>query len=97
MVKNTVRNVVDGYKVDQQDNIYSNFNFDVKINNDNKNEYTIIINNHMLLEMILLMVRGETIKYSSRKKKEKDKLQNQLEEEIAKLEGRKNIIENSQK
>ena len=38
------------------------------------------------LEMILLMIRGETIKYSSRKKKEKEKLQKQLEEEIAKLE-----------
>ena len=32
------------------------------------------------------MIRGETIKYSSRKKKEKEKLQKQLEEEIAKLE-----------
>ena len=31
-------------------------------------------------------VRGETITYSSRKKKEKEKLQKQLEEEIAKLE-----------
>ena len=40
----------------------------------------------MLLEMILLMIRGETIKYSTRKKKEKEKIQKQLEEEIAKLE-----------
>ena len=48
----------------------------------------------MLLEMILLMIRGETIKYSTRKKKEREKLQKQLEEEITKLE--KNVTENFQ-
>ena len=41
--------------------------------------------------MILLMIRGETIKYSSKKKREKEKLHKQLEEEIAILE--KNISE----
>ena len=58
--------------------------------NNNENEaieedsYT--INDKLLLEMIVLAIRGETIKYSSRKKKEKNKQEKQLEEEIAKLE-----------
>ena len=49
--------------------------------NTNNEEYT--MNDQMLLEMILLMIRGEKIKYNLRKKKEKEKLQKQLEEEIA--------------
>ena len=45
--------------------------------------------------MILLAIRGETIKYSSRKKKEKIKQERQLEEEIWKLENK--ISENLEK
>ena len=40
----------------------------------------------LLLEMILLGIRGETIKYSSRKKKLKQKEGKILENEISKLE-----------
>ena len=45
--------------------------------------------------MILLAIRGKTIKYSSRKKKEKTKQGKQLEEEISKLESK--ISENLEK
>ena len=40
----------------------------------------------LLLEMMLLGIRGETIKYSSRKKKLKQKEEKILENEISKLE-----------
>ena len=40
-------------------------------NTDNENAYS--INDQLLLDMILLGIRGETIKYSSRKKKLKQK------------------------
>ena len=45
--------------------------------------------------MILLAIRGETIKYSSRKKKEKIKQEKLLKEEISKLEHK--ISENLEK
>lgn len=55
-----------------------------KTNNNQEEDYT--INDQLLLEMILLAIRGETIKYSSWKKKENAKYEKQLEEQIAKLE-----------
>ena len=98
IVKKTIEDVLETYKnrVLQQESTNSqNIN-----ENTNNEEYT--INDQMLLEMILLMIRGETIKYSSRKKKEKEKLQKLLEEEragkkhvgrICKIYGRKlNIV-----
>lgn len=93
IVKKTIKEVVDTYKVNQQINIDNSNNNNDNSNNDYENiEFT--INDQMLLEMILLMIRGETIKYSSRKKKEREKIQKQLEEDIVKLE--KNITENFQ-
>ena len=44
--------------------------------------------------MILLVIRGETIKYSSRKKREHTKQEKELEEDISQLE--RNISENLQ-
>ena len=44
--------------------------------------------------MILLAIRGETIKYSSRKKRENTKQEKELEEDILQLE--RNISENLQ-
>ena len=98
-VKKTIEDVLETYKnrelqqestnsqninwINSNDNNNNNNN-NIPNGNTNKEEYT--INDQMLLEMILLMIRGETIKYSSRKKKEKEKLQKQLEEERAKLE-----------
>ena len=73
IVKKTIKDVVDTYKVDQQNNINNNDNNDDNNNNNGgNNEYT--INGQMLLEMLLLMIREKkTIKYSSRKKKEREK------------------------
>ena len=56
-------------------------------NKDSENtetEYT--INDQLLLEMIFVAIRGETIKYSSRRKKESIKQETQLEEDIKKIE-----------
>ena len=56
-------------------------------NNNSENtetEYT--INDQLLLEMIFVAIRGETIKYSSRRKKESIKQETQLEEDIKKIE-----------
>lgn len=74
---------------DEYNNNNINNNNNRAAENTNNDEYA--INDQLLLEMILLMIRGETIKYSSRKKREKEKLQKQLEEEIAELE--KNMTE----
>ena len=64
------------------------------MNNDNQDEENAhTINDQLLLEMIILGIRGETIKYSSRKKKENNKQEKQLEEDILKLE--KKICESS--
>ena len=49
--------------------------------NTNNDGYT--INDQLLFEMILLMIRGATIKYNSKKKREKEKNNKQFEEEIA--------------
>ena len=101
IVKKTIEDVLETYKnrelqqestnsqningINSNDNNNNNNNNNnIPNGNTNNEEYT--INDQMLLEMILLIIRGETIKYSSRKKKEKEKLQKQLEEEIAKLE-----------
>ena len=44
--------------------------------------------------MILLAIRGETIKYSSRKKRENTKQEKELEEDISQL--KRNISKNLQ-
>ena len=54
--------------------------------NDENTESKYTINDQLLLEMILVAIRGETIKYSSRRKKECLKQETQLEEDIQKLE-----------
>ncbi|MEW8548783.1 MAG: reverse transcriptase domain-containing protein, partial [Candidatus Thiodiazotropha sp.] len=61
-------------------------------NNNDINEDTFSINDQLLLETILLLVRGETIKYSSRKKKQNMEKEIQLESEIKELE--QNINDN---
>ena len=60
----------------------NNNNINDDDNTDNENAYS--INDQLLLEMILLGIRGETIKYSSRKKKLKQKEEKILENEILK-------------
>ena len=55
-------------------------------NTNDKNNERFIINDQLLLETILMMIRGETIKYSSYKKKNNEKEEKQLENEIQLLE-----------
>ena len=95
LVKKSIKEVTDTYKIhnnqqnrDTSDNNNNN-------NNESNGENAYSINDQLLLEMILLAIRGETIKYSSRKKKEKIKQEKQLEEEISKLESK--ISENLEK
>ena len=65
--------------------LYSRNNF----NNNNNVEFT--INDQLFLETLLMVIRGETIKYSSRKKKRKYPEELKLEEEITKIEENINI------
>ena len=59
------------------------------IDNNNKNDYEndeLIINDQLLLETILMMIRGKTIKYGTyRKRKETDE-EKQLEKDIINIE-----------
>ena len=66
-------------------NLYSRNNF----NNNNNVEFT--INDQLFLETLLMVIRGETIKYSSRKKKGSIREELKLEEEITKTEENINI------
>ena len=77
IVKKTIGEVLDTYKVKNN-----------KENEPHTENTGIIytINDQLLLEMILIAIRGETIKYSSRKKRESLKQENQLEEDIKKIE-----------
>ena len=84
LVKQSIKEVTETYKTHNNQQNEDNLETNDNNNNNDKNAYT--INDQLLLEMILLGIRGETIKYSSRKKKEKIKQEKQLEEEISKLE-----------
>ena len=54
--------------------------------NDKHTETKYTINDQLPLEMIFVAIRGETIKYSSRKKKESIRQETQLEEDIKRIE-----------
>ena len=56
---------------------------DVNIAND---EIQFNINDQLFLETLLMMIRGNTIKYSSEKKKKRVKEKKALEEDIKRLE-----------
>ena len=91
LVKQTINEIKDTYKVHNNQQNEESLNTNNRDNQNEGNVYT--INDQLLLEMIILGVRGETIKYSSRKKKEKTKEEKQLESDILKIE--KNISEKS--
>ena len=57
--------------LDNNNNNNNNDNNNIFNNNNNNIHNTYSINDQLLLEMILLAIRGETIKYSSRKKEGK--------------------------
>lgn len=76
LVTKTIGQVLDTYKTrENQENI-----------NDKHTETKYSINDQLLLEMIFVAIRGETIKYSSRKKKESIRQETQLEEDIKRIE-----------
>ena len=56
---------------------------DVNVASD---EIQFIINDQLFLETLLMMIRGNTIKYSSEKKKKRVKEETALEEDIKRLE-----------
>ena len=82
-VKKVINETLDIYRVKNNNNNNNNNNND---NNNNNNGFT--INDQLLLETILLMIRGETIKYSSFKKKQKNEQEINLDREIKELEER---------
>ena len=69
----------------EQKDIYTNNNG----HNDENQEFNInnqfTINDQLFLETLLFSIRGETIKYSSRKKKESFQEEKKLEVEIKKI------------
>lgn len=78
LVKKTIEEVKNTYKIDiilgnnNENNISNSSNTNYNNNNDkngNNKEKEYTINDQLLLEMILVAIRGETIKYSSWKKK----------------------------
>ena len=76
IVKDTINEVLSLHLKETNDNN----------NSDQNKEY--IINDQLLLETILMMIRGETIKYSSFKKKKQTAEEKQLEKEIENIEAK---------
>ena len=74
LIKNTIEDVK---------KTYVNNGNDVNIAND---EIQFNINDQLFLETLLMMIRGNTIKYSSEKKRKTVKEEKALEEDIKRLE-----------
>ena len=76
--------------------------YDVEnVDNINNDSIEFTINDQLFLETLLLEIRGKTISYSSFRKKEKDRQENQLVKEIEDMENSENVnlisIENKKK
>ena len=84
IVKDTIAEVLDLHVKESNNNKNNNNNNNNDNNNNENNEYT--INDQLLLETILMMIRGETIKYSTYKKRKQSEDEKQLEKDIEKLE-----------
>ena len=78
IIKNKITEVKEQYALP----VYNTEN----INNIPNNEIQFIINDQLFLETLLMEIRGQSISYSSFKKKESEKLEKQLMEEIQILE-----------
>ena len=74
MVKNTISDVKQTYQINNGEN-----------NIDNQ-EQEFSINDQLFLEMLLLMIRGSTIKYSSQRKKQRQEEEAKLEQDIKLIE-----------
>ena len=68
--------------IEETKGIYANNNNTIGVNINNQ----YIIDDQLLLETLLFTIRGETIKYSSRKKRETLQEEKKLEQEIKLLE-----------
>lgn len=91
---NSLNNETDNsnnFNTNDNNNNNNNSNSNNSSNNDNNNnnnyckynsEDKYSINDQLLFETLLFMIRGETIKYSARKKKETMKQEKRLEDEI---------------
>ena len=73
IVKDTISDVKQTYATNNNDNL-----------DNQQSEYS--INSQLFLETLLLMIRGNTIKYSSFKKKQQQQQEIQLEQEIKIIE-----------
>ena len=82
---NTCNNNNNNDNNNNRGNIYDNNNFSSN-NKEREKEKRFTINDQLLLETILVMIRGETIKYSSYKKKQITEQEVTLEREIKQLE-----------
>ena len=76
--------------------------YDVEnVDNINNDSIEFTINDQLFVETLLLEIRGKTISYSSFRKKEKDRQENQLVKEIEDMENSENLnliaIENKKK
>ena len=70
LVKETINEVLSQYRTDE---------------NENLENATYSIDDHLLWETLKLVIRGKTIQYSSYKKQVRDKKEKQLEEKLQKL------------
>ena len=76
-VKNTIKEVKTTYLINNQNNNIEDISdYDLNFN----------IGDQLFLETLLMMIRGNTIKYSFIKKRQKNEQQNKIEDEIKELE-----------
>ena len=87
IVKDTIDEVV-SLHLKETKFVNENSNNNDYNNNDSDQNKEFIINDQLLLETILMMIRGETIKYSSFKKKKQSEEEKQLEKEIENIEAK---------
>lgn len=70
LIKKSINDLINQYKIDDNDDLY---------------ESAFSIDDQLLWETLKMSIRGKTISYSSFKKKERDKRETTLENELAKL------------
>ena len=66
--------------------MYVTNNENINVNEILDNDIVFNINDQLFLETLLMIIRGETIKYSSVKKRKELEEENKLEREIKELE-----------
>ena len=83
-VKNTIKEVKTTYLINNENNNIKDISdYDLNFN----------IGDQLFLETLLMMIRGNTIKYNFIKKRQKHEQQNKIEEEIKELEDKTVILQ----